>query len=131
MKKLLAYLVFVMTVLLTACGSQPTAVPAYAPTDPSTPIEVMAGSDFQIIVESNPSTGYHWQVMNDWDPNVFVTNGSEYQSTSPSGVVGGGGVDVWSLKAVNSGQDVFTLGYFPPGANTSATQTVTFTIKVK
>lgn len=136
MKKLLMYFAFGTALfLMTACGSRqavPTAEEtSYIPTDPSIPIEVTADSEFQIILESNPTTGYHWQIANSWDPNVFVSVNSEYHSTSPEGVVGGGGVDVLSFKAVHAGEDVLVLNYMPPGTDTVPNQTRTFTIKVK
>ncbi len=131
----------IMLFLVSACsagGSTPIVSPpdippaeTYVLTDPSVPVEVAAGSEFYIAVPSNPSTGYYWQAMNSWDPNVFVTVATEYQSTSPEGVVGGGGMDIWRFDAIGAGEETLVLSYFPPGITGSPEQTLTFTIRVK
>ena len=144
MKKLLIRSIFPAILLLaTACaGQSSTPTPIVSPpdispvenyvlTDPSVPIEVTAGSEFYIAVPSNPTTGYHWQVMNSWDPQVMLVKATEYQSTSPEGVVGGGGMDIWRFDAVGPGDATFVLSYFPPSNNSDPEQTMTFTVKVK
>lgn len=144
MKKLLMHSIFpVILLLITACASQPpTATPIvsppdissvqdYALTDPSVPIEVAAGSEFYIAVPSNHTTGYHWQVMNSWDPQVMLVTAVEYQNISPEGIVGGGGMDVWLFDAVSAGEATFILSYFAPSTNSNPDQTMTFRVKVK
>ncbi len=144
MKKLLFSLIIPASLLLiTACAGQsltftpivsPPDIPPvekYILTDPATPIETTAGSEFYIAVPSNPSTGYHWQVMNDWDSKVMVVHATEYQSTSPEGLVGGGGMDIWVFDAVGPGETTFKVSYFPPANNNTPEQTMTFMVQVK
>jgi len=142
MKKLLRNSIFpVIFLFLTACGGQPSTpivsppdIPAdqkYVVTDPSVPVEAAAGSEFYIAVESNPTTGYHWEVTNSWNPNIMVMAAKEYQSTSLEGIVGGGGLDIWRFNALSAGEVTFTISYFPPGNTTDPQQTLTFTIRVK
>jgi inhibitor of cysteine peptidase len=142
MKKLLPGLAFpVLVLLLTACAGQsstpivsPPDIPPtdhYVLTDPSVPLEVTVGDEFYIAVPSNPTTGYHWQVMNSWDPKVMLVHATEYQSTSPKGLVGGGGMDIWRFDAVGPGEAIFTISYFPPSNTDTPEQTMTFTVKVK
>ncbi|MBI5353460.1 MAG: protease inhibitor I42 family protein [Chloroflexi bacterium] len=142
MKKIILATMFVIVFLsLTACGGQPSTpivsppdIPAdqkYVVTDPSVPIEVAVGGEFYIAVESNPTTGYHWEVMNSWNPNLMVMVANEYQSTSPEGVVGGGGMDIWRFDALSAGDATFTISYFPPGDATDPQQTLTFTVNIR
>jgi predicted secreted protein len=135
MKKIIAFLLF--TTLLAACGA-PTPAPTINPaagntrpalTDPATPIEVTAGETFHIVIDSNPSTGYHWDFTGELDLNVVEFISSDYTEDEPV-APGSGGVDVWAFKAVAPGEAQITLGSYPPGA-TEAENTVTFNIVVK
>ena len=119
--------ILVITSLLTACGSKTESLQV---TDPAKPIQVNAGEEFQIVIESNPTTGYHWDIIGDLAGVEFVKN--DYKSTSQPGLVGGGGVDVWTFKAVSAGEAHITLGYYPPSNDpTDPQQTTTFTVIVK
>ena len=128
MKKILlsAILAFVF---LSACGGKTAVVEA---SDPRQPIEVGAGKGFTIVLESNPTTGYHWDIVGELDRNVVEFVKSEYVSTSDPNLVGGGGLDVWTFKSVNTGETQITLGYYPPSNDpVDPQQTVTFTVIVK
>ena len=141
MKKMVTFLS--ITLLLISCVTlMPTATPepTFEPveqipvpvTDPNIPIEVSAGSEFQIIIESNPTTGYHWEIVGELDANIVEFVSRDYKSTSEPGLVGGGGVDIWVFKAVNAGDAFIVLGSYPPSNDpVDPEQTVMFTISVK
>ena len=126
MKKILTLLLLV--VLLTACSSK-----SLAPTDPKKTIDVRAGKEFKIVIESNPTTGYHWEIVKDsLDENLVQFVSNEYKSTSDPGLVGGGGVDIWTFKAVSSGEAKIALGYYPPSNTpTEPERTETFNVNIK
>ncbi len=126
MKKILTLLL--LAVLLTACSSK-----SLAPTDPEKTIDVRAGNEFKIIIEANPTTGYHWEIVKDaLDENLVQFVSNEYQSTSDPGLVGGGGVDIWTFKAINPGAAKITLGYYPPSNTpTEPERTETFNVNIK
>lgn len=131
------YLLLASVVFLAACAA-PTPVPATADpasssmpaiTDPSQPIVVNAGDTFMIVVESNPSTGYHWELVGDLTGVEFVSR--EYTPSEPV-LTGSGGVDVWAFKAVSTGETQITLGSYPPGVDGGEPeQSVTFSVEVK
>ena len=131
------YLLLASVVFLAACAV-PTPVPATADpasssmpaiTDPSQPIMVNAGEPFMIVVESNPSTGYHWELVGDLTGVEFVSR--EYTPSEPV-LTGSGGVDVWAFKAVSTGEIQITLGSYPPGVDGGEPeQSVTFSVEVK
>lgn len=138
MKKLVLRTIFPALVFLSAACSGQASTPVVAPpaenyaeTNPSAPLEVTAGSEFYIAVPSNPSTGYHWEVMNELDPAVVKLQSNEYISTSTDPMPGSGGMDIWHFTAVGPGEAEFTISSFPPSDPNSAEQTLTFTIKVK
>ena len=137
-KLLTTALCLVLFVSLVACSAPaqdatPTQNPAAgstrpAITDPAQPIEVQAGETFHIVVDSNPSTGYHWELVGELSGVELVS--SEYTADEPV-APGSGGVDVWTFTAVAAGSTQITLGSFPPDANvTEPEQTVTFDIVV-
>ena len=91
------YLLLASVLFLAACTT-PTPTPAPvdpagssmpALTDPSQPITVNAGEVFMIVVESNPSTGYHWEVVGDLSGVELVSR--EYTAAEPV-IPGSGGI---------------------------------------
>ncbi len=121
----------VFLVSLFACSPSPTPNPAGntrpAITDSAQPIEVQTGEMFHIVIDSNPTTGYHWEVVGELNGVEFIS--TEYTADEPV-ITGSGGVDVWTFKAVASGETQITLGSYPPGA-TEFEQTVSFTVVIK
>lgn len=129
------YLLIASVLFLTACAAPtpaPTADPASssmpALTDPSQPIIVNAGETFFIVVESNPSTGYHWEIVGDLNGIELVSR--EYTAAEPV-MPGSSGVEVWTFKATTAGDASFTLGNYPPGEGTTHEQEVQFSITVQ
>ena len=131
MKKLLTVL-FASVLALAACGGKATE-PAVEPlniSEPGKSIEVTAGNEFKIIIESNPSTGYHWDLVGALDENIVQFVSRDYRADEPV-APGSGGKDVWVFQAIAAGETTITLGYFPPGVDGSPAQEVTFTVVVK
>ena len=134
MKKFLT-LLFVTT-LISACSlagatEAPTAVPQLNISDPAKNLEATAGNEFKIIIDSNPSTGYHWEIVGEVDENIVEFISNDYRADEPV-MPGSGGVDVWVFKAIAAGETHITLGYYPPSNDpVEPQQTVTFTVTVK
>ena len=95
---------------------EPTSTPAPAAepseTDSTTeatqgpPIDLPVGETHEIALDSNPTTGYGWQVeYNDWDLELV-----EQRYEPESDVVGAGGKEVFVFRGrtVSSGDVVFT-----------------------
>jgi predicted secreted protein len=128
MKKI-PILILLVFISLAACGGK---APALIISDPQQPIIVDTGKEFTIILESNPTTGYHWEIVGELDPNMVEFLKNDYTSTSDPNLVGGGGVEVWTFKAVNAGETQVTLGYYPPSNDpVEPQQTTKFTVTVK
>ena len=108
MKKLLSVLVlgiFTMGLLVGCTGG------AAVYTDASQTIDAKVGQEFVIALESNPTTGYGWQVQSD-DSLLELVN-SEFESGAPadSQIVGAGGEEKFTFKALTKGETVVTLVY--------------------
>lgn len=131
------FLLLVVAFVLSACATPATETPLPvdpagstmpALTDPSQPIMVKAGEVFMVVVESNPSTGYHWEVVGELNGLEVVSH--EYTASEPV-MPGSGGVEVWTLKAVTAGETAFVLGNYPPGDGTTFEQETRFTITIQ
>ena len=133
MKKLF-FLLVIAALALTACNGQATEVPATADafiiTNPAIPIEATAGEEFQIIVDSNPSTGYHWELVGTPDGRVVQFISRDYKPSEPV-MPGSGGKDVWTFKAVAAGTIKIVLGSYPPGQGQAMDHEASFTVVVK
>jgi predicted secreted protein len=132
MKKIFVFPV--LAILLFGCASStptPAAGTRPANTDPSAPIEAQAGETFNIVIDANPTTGYHWEILGQLDGNVVEFVSRDYIGDEPV-MPGSGGVDVLTFNAVSAGETQITLGSFPPDPNvTEPGQSVTFDITVK
>lgn len=131
-----------LAILLAGCTtSSPTPTPTLPPTaetpnllpeptDPTQLLTVPAGETFDLVVPSNPSTGYHWNILPELDTNLVEFVEQNYFAEQPA-TVGSGGVDVWTFRAVSAGDTTVVLGYYPPGNETDPEEVVTFSIHVE
>ena len=138
------YFLLIVTALLISCVTLlPAATPASPPnptpeephllpdtTDAFQPITANAGETFDIVLSANPTTGYRWNLIGELDANVVELVGQDYISQQPV-LVGSGGVDVWTFRAINAGDTTIVLGYYPPGNETEPDKTVTFSIHIQ
>lgn len=131
MKKLLLPLLMI-ALTLTGCGGKPTESPVdeLVISDPGKSIEVAAGNEFKIIIDSNPSTGYHWELIGNLDETKIEFVSKDYHADEPV-LAGSGGQDIWTFKALAAGVTKIVLGNYPPGQGEPALQEVTFTIIIK
>jgi inhibitor of cysteine peptidase len=129
-----AVMLVVVILLVSACAAQGTEPPAQTtpqtPTDPSKPIEVTAGSTFQVILDTNPSTGYHWETIDPLDDRYLTLVSREYVADEPV-MPGSGGVEIWTFEAVAPADTIIGLGYYPPDEGEPAFQELTFNVVVK
>lgn len=137
------YVLLVMTFVLIGCTTA-TATPAptlppppvetqdivLEPTDHTQLITVRAGETFDLVVPSNPSTGYHWDIVPELDANLVEFVEQNYFAEQPT-TVGSGGMEAWTLRALTAGDTTIVLGYYPPGNETDPEETVTFSIHVE
>ncbi len=131
--KIRPVILIIASILLGACTGtpEPNEPAGLQISDPAKALEAATGDDFKIVIESNPTTGYHWELMNEPEANVVILVSNEYKGDEPV-ITGSGGVEVWTFKAVSPGETQITLGYYPPSNEpTDPQQTVTFTVKVK
>jgi len=103
--------------------------------DAEQPIEVEAGLEFALVLESNPTTGYSWQLAEPLDEDVVELVSSEFEKKTPEEsegeIVGAPGEEVWTFEAIAEGETEITLEYVRPWeTDVAPEETVTFEVKV-
>lgn len=132
MKKI-PLLIVVAALVLSGCGgkSETADQPAELEvSDAAMQLNATAGKEFKIILDSNPTTGYHWEVVGELDESVVEFVSKNYKADGLQ-VTGSGGKDVWVFKAIAAGETTITLGNYPPDPSAEAEQTIVFTVVVK
>lgn len=76
--------------------------------DPNDVINVKVNQSFNIVLASNPSTGYSWNV--DYDDNYLELVDQSFQSSNP-GLLGAGGNETFIFKALKPGKTSINLTY--------------------
>ncbi len=99
--------------------------------EPAKPISVAPGDNFTIALESNPTTGFLWELAGKLDPSVVKFSGSTYVS-SKSDLNGAPGKEVWTFTAVNRGTTTIPMKYSRPWEkNEPPVKTAVFTVVVR
>jgi len=82
--------------------------------DPSRRISVKQGEDFTLTLPSNRTTGYSWR-MGELSPGVVQLLDHVYrQAADTPALVGAGGEERWTFKAVGAGQVTLRFEYVRP-----------------
>jgi inhibitor of cysteine peptidase len=93
-------------------------------------IETTVGQDIVIALESNPTTGYSWQVGGRVDSAIVAQISSDYEP-SPSTALGAGGYQRWTFRAVGRGTTTIRLDYARPWVLTPPLKSTTFTLVIR
>jgi inhibitor of cysteine peptidase len=93
--------------------------------------ETTVGKSFTIALDANPTTGYAWsQSIKDPAVVAYVSDTYNAEVRDPQ-VVGGGGTDTFTFKALAKGTTTITLSYARSWESVPAAQTRTITVTVK
>jgi inhibitor of cysteine peptidase len=76
-------------------------------------IEVNVGKSFTITLDSNPTTGYKWQLAKQMDTGLVGFIDSQYIAPNTN-LVGAPGKEEWHFKAVREGKAIITFHYVRP-----------------
>jgi len=137
MKRNYLLVILIMLISLTACSSKPIGpTPRPKPTegipvitDPAAPIQVNAGDEFSITVDSEGNkTGLHWEIAVELETAIvdyvwkdFVPKGDNPDSS---------GWDIWTFKAIAPGETTITLADYR-GMTEDISRKIVFKVIVK
>ena len=115
---------------VAACGGGETQPAEPTPTPTSTPQEVWVtendsegevtvavGDTLVVALDSNPTTGFSWALVNISDTAVLLNVSSEYiPHPTPEGepMTGSGGEEIWSFAALAAGSADIAMQYAQP-----------------
>jgi inhibitor of cysteine peptidase len=119
---------FLALALFSGCGASGTRI---TNADNGKQISVKSGDVVTITLESNPTTGYSWQVM-EIDHAILVQDGDpEYKQASGSeGLVGAGGTETFHFRAIGSGTTTLNMGYMRPWESVPPIETFEIQVSV-
>lgn len=99
-------------------------------------INVKKGEDFEITLDSNPTTGFSWALAEDLDAkmieeidNVYGSNNSDDNNNTP--LVGAGGIETWTFKALDKGEATIKMKYCQPFDANNPTEVKTIIVKIQ
>lgn len=99
-------------------------------------IEVPAGHLLVITLESNPTTGFRWELSEPVDEGILALIQSEYKpgerAKQNPPIPGAGGTEVWTFEALTAGEATVSLAYSRPWeGDEKALRTLNLTVFVK
>jgi inhibitor of cysteine peptidase len=96
----------------------------------TSPVDVTVDDDFTISLETNPGTGYSWELTGPLDDQVIVELGSDHQPGEGTGV-GVPGQQLFRFQAVGKGTATIGLQYVRPWeTGVAPAKTSEFTVNV-
>ena len=99
-----AVISILMVSLIAGCGG----VDAY--TDSEQVINTTVNQEFIIALDSNPTTGYDWEVS--YDENMISLEKEEYNPDEKApGLLGAGGTQYYRFQALKVGETEITVTY--------------------
>jgi inhibitor of cysteine peptidase len=115
--------------LFSGCGTNGSSL---TDADNGKQIAVRPGEMLSLTLESNPTTGYSWQVL-EIDSAVLAQEGDpEYkQSSVAEGLVGAGGTETFRFKTAGSEETTLSLGYMRPWESVQPVETFTTQVEVE
>ena len=125
MKKVLAVVAVVAACLVVGCAGG-----AKTYTDSGQTIDIGVNQEFVIALGANPTTGYDWQESHDEAMLELTEKTYELGKTAKQGMVGAGGVDYFTFKALKAGETRITMVYKRVWEEESIDQKV-FTVNIK
>jgi len=129
-KALTGFFIFAVTFIFLSAGCKVSS--GQESQNPvSTKIEAMVGENAVITLDANHTTGYSWQLAKPVDKDMLEFVESKYEP-SETGLIGSGGKEVWTFKALQSGETKVSFKYTRPW-ETEATpaREATFVIIIK
>ena len=120
---------FMVMALFSGCGAKGANL---TEADNGKQITVKSGDVITLTLNSNPTTGYSWQVM-EIDNAVLAQQGDpEYkQASGAQGLVGAGGTETIRFSVVGKGTTTLELGYMRPWESVSPIETFTLQVVVQ
>jgi inhibitor of cysteine peptidase len=101
-------------------------------TDPSLPIEMSRGAEFDIALKANHSTGYQWVLADSAAPGPLKHVATKYAVPWRSrGRNGAGGTETWTFSTPRPGQTTLHFVYRRPWESGPPADSARFRVRVR
>ena len=115
MSLVLLFLFLIVPVMLLTVSSCKTQAGIYTMENNGQTVTLARGDTLTLKLESNPTTGYGWQLTEDMDGSVASLEKTEYrQSEKAEEMVGSGGYEYFYFRAGSPGSTYIVLNYARP-----------------
>ena len=134
-KIIMAGLMVVLALALFACSTTPQRLVVIAPVDDSSAseeVEIAAAGSLVVHLDSNPTTGFKWELAGISDQAVLEQKGEAEFVPPEEAIPGAGGKEIWTFEALKAGTATVYLEYSRPwegGEKAEWTYTLTVTVK--
>lgn len=94
--------------------------------------KIAVGQELRVTLESNPSTGYHWDIDGALPAQLEQIGSSEYTQGGGPGMTGAPGTEAWTFKGRTTGEAQLKMKYwrtFEPTATPAETFAVDVTVE--
>jgi len=118
---------FLVMALFSSCGTNGTSL---TEADSGKRITVKSGDVITLTLESNPTTGYSWQVIGINNAILMQVGEVEYESDGRN-IPGAGGVEAFRFEAIGNGDAMLELGYMRPWESIQPLETFTMQVVVQ
>jgi inhibitor of cysteine peptidase len=128
---LLAVLVALLSAGIPSTGADRQGVVFVQHRGATSLIEVDVGQEFALVLESNPSTGYRWELAQPLDETILTFVGSEFRPPATP-LPGAPGKELRTFRAVGRGATTISLKYVRPWeTDLPPARTATFPVVVR
>jgi len=134
LKLIMVGLMVVLALSLMACSSTPQRLVVIAPAGSSVSeeVEIAVGGSLVVHLESNPTTGFKWELSDITDQTVLKQDGEAEFVPPEEAIPGAGGKEIWTFEALKAGTSTISMEYSRPwegGEKAEWTYTLTVTVK--
>ncbi len=112
LKKIACVLAISLFLLSIMAGCQSGTKTFFTADDNGESINLKLNETIKIKLESNPTTGYSWNLSNQSDTAIISLISSDFEtSTTDKDIAGAGGYDTITFKAIGEGNTTIILTY--------------------
>jgi len=100
--------------LLAGCAGQSKPVVTLEDARDCKPLKLHEGQELVLILPSNPTTGFRWEMRNAANGLLQSLGPEVYSNPEDAGLVGSAGESTWRFRVTGSGEDKLELAYRRP-----------------
>lgn len=131
LRLILVSVIIVVSLGFLACSQHVSWVVVDA-SDSGDAVKVRIGAELFVTLDSNPTTGFQWELIEVSDKNVLEQVAHEFKRPESEAIPGTGGIERWTFKAIKEGTTRLYMEYSQPWeVGTKSAETFTLIVIVE